>query len=223
MMRIVCHYCTVAAAAVLLLLLCAATPTHAQLRRKRQATTVAGIDAYFQKMDSDNGMVRASHPFDPNGAQVSDPYPWHQTKQFSMPTTEPPEPIEPPDDDQNPTSPPVDMTEECRNADRETVLKEELSDLTDASVLTNFLTPQGMAYQWILNDDNIDACLEPDRARQRYALAVLYYSTSGDGWTDRMGWLSELNECRWARVTCHENGSNRVSALRLGALPADCC
>lgn len=39
------------------------------------------------------------------------------------------------------------------------------------------------------------------RIRQRYVLAVLYYSTGGEGWKNRFGYLNaSLHECDWGGV-----------------------
>jgi hypothetical protein len=61
---------------------------------------------------------------------------------------------------------------------------------------SNASSPQAKAVAWLMNDS---AFHEYDRYRilQRYALAVLYYSTSGELWTNSTGWLSSSNECAW--------------------------
>lgn len=192
-------------------------------RRKTAKTTVAGIEEYFRQVDlkqNGGGMADAQ--------DVLEPYPWDATtattttttRQFSL-NTDPPEPLEPPTDEPalegGPTLSPVDVSEECRDADREESMLEALAELTPESRLRNSVTEQGMAYLWILDADEnaqINACMFPALARQRYALAVFYYATSGDSWTDRDNWLSDEPECQWARVTCHP-GTGRVSALRM--------
>jgi hypothetical protein len=58
---------------------------------------------------------------------------------------------------------------------------------------------------------------------QCQALAALYNSAGGNGWTDRTGWWADLNPCGWAGLGC--NGAN-ISVIRLhennlvGTLPA---
>jgi hypothetical protein len=61
---------------------------------------------------------------------------------------------------------------------------------------SNSTSPQAKALAWLTNDS---AFYEYDSRRvlQRYALAVLYYSTSGELWTNSTGWLSSSNECAW--------------------------
>ena len=178
------------------MLIAVAADNASSLRLKRKTTTVAEIDSFFSKVDSQHGLVKAEN---------IETYPW-TTKQFSM--------------DPGPTGPtlsPVAVTEDCQNVDREEVMLEELSVLTPEAQLTNSVTPQGMAYQWIVNADGaqINPCMDPDRARQRYALAVVYYATGGDSWSDNTNWLEGSNsECQWAKVICHQ-GTMRVSALTL--------
>jgi len=67
------------------------------------------------------------------------------------------------------------------------------------------------------------------RIVQRYAMAVLYFATHGDKWTENEGWLENPDECAWHMSTgpriCDANGQlqklhlNR-NALR-GTLPPD--
>jgi hypothetical protein len=161
---------------------------------------VAEIDSFFNQVDSKHGMVKAEN---------IETYPW-TTKQFSM-DPGPTGPRAPP------TLSPAAVTEDCQNVDREEAMLEELSVLTPEAQLTNSVTPQGMAYQWILNADEaqINPCMDPHRARQRYALAVMYFSTGGDSWIDNTNWLEgSISECQWAKVICHQ-GTMRVSALML--------
>ena len=184
-----------------LILTAVAADNASSLRLKRKTTTVAEIDSFFNQVDSKNGMVKAEN---------IETYPWTTKQQFSMDpvSTEPRAP---------PTLSPVAVTEDCQNVDREEAMLDVLSDLTPKEQLTNSITPQGMAYQWILKADEaqINPCMDPDRARQRYALAVMYYSTGGDSWIDNTNWLEGSNsECQWTKVTCHQ-GTMRIGALML--------
>jgi hypothetical protein len=54
-------------------------------------------------------------------------------------------------------------------------------------------SPQAKAFMW-LRSDSYD---EPYRINQRYALAVLYFSTNGGSWTFASGWMSNTSECTW--------------------------
>jgi len=63
-------------------------------------------------------------------------------------------------------------------------------------------SPQAKALEWILSDPfvaNLTPGVDDNDARiiQRYSLAVFYYSTNGDEWTDKFGWLDSSSECTW--------------------------
>jgi Leucine-rich repeat (LRR) protein len=69
--------------------------------------------------------------------------------------------------------------------------------LPDCSVLNDSETPQGMAFNWLL-DDNAELILMPDDQKiRRYALATIYFALDGSNWTMNDGWLSEADECEW--------------------------
>lgn len=93
--------------------------------------------------------------------------------------------------------------------------------------LSDPLSPQFKALSWLESDANLDY---PDwRKVQRHVLATFYYSTNGDDWLERDGWLMEEHECDWFSSAvdppCDENGvftrlvlfDNNVT----GSLPKD--
>jgi len=57
-------------------------------------------------------------------------------------------------------------------------------------------TPQSDALNWLANNTKIDSYSDKMKI-QRYALATLYYSSSGNGWQYNTGWLSDEDECGW--------------------------
>lgn len=66
--------------------------------------------------------------------------------------------------------------------------------------------------QFIATEDTFG--LEPTkdpRLLERFALAVLYYSTNGAGWTDSFRWLTGADHCNWHQVNC--NAEDRVTKL----------
>mmetsp|Transcript_11278 Transcript_11278/g.18140 ORF Transcript_11278/g.18140 Transcript_11278/m.18140 type:complete len:330 (+) Transcript_11278:1-990(+) len=91
-------------------------------------------------------------------------------------------------------------------------------------------SPQYLATQWIIEDDPDYLCPQDPRLIQRYTLAVFYFSTRGDRWTQcsapsaytpeeiqqanemcmiqvpggqgTNAWLSPGNECAWGGVGC---------------------
>ena len=108
-----------------------------------------------------------------------------------------------------------------------------LSQATDSSLLSQPSSPQAMAANWIIKEDNLAVetfSLDEKRSLlQRYALSVLYFATNGDDWlycsarensecgTSRFPgkkrFLSNASECDWAGVEC---GFGGVSSIRLG-------
>jgi hypothetical protein len=75
--------------------------------------------------------------------------------------------------------------------------------------LQNASSPQSQALEWL--QQGINNTIEENwRLIQRYVLAVLYYSTSGDTWLENANWLSETSECTWYTDAldpiCDENG-----------------
>ena len=81
-------------------------------------------------------------------------------------------------------------------------------------------TPQGRATTWLIGLDERTLCPSDDKLVQRWALAVMYFSTEGDDWfecsaTDVMfcgtsgdflnkePFLSPVNECQWAGIECN--------------------
>lgn len=81
-------------------------------------------------------------------------------------------------------------------------------------------SPQATALAWLMNHTNFDS-FSFNRLIQRYALATIYYSTSGDLWTNSNQWLSDTDECSWYPENSDEGAekcSKDNSFIRL-ALP----
>jgi len=70
--------------------------------------------------------------------------------------------------------------------------------LSGEESLKNKKSPQYLAMDWIVNHDGANMTLtEVDKIIQRYALAVLYYSTQGKSWKHQLKFLSDKNVCEW--------------------------
>jgi len=85
-------------------------------------------------------------------------------------------------------------------------------------------SPQNNAMNWLAHNAMIAKYTNAKKI-QRYALATLYYSTNGDGWKDRTGWLSDDDECiGWYnkgvsdRTACTSEGSLMQLNLRSNSL-----
>ena len=64
------------------------------------------------------------------------------------------------------------------------------------SALDDSFSPQSLAFQWVTSESEFET-LPLDRQQLRFALATLYYSTTGESWTNNAFWLSSVNECFW--------------------------
>lgn len=76
---------------------------------------------------------------------------------------------------------------------------------TVASNLSPTGFPNQQALNWILNVDTAtNSCNNGAvRIRQRYILAAFFYSTSGQTWKAKEGWLSPEDECKaWRGISC---------------------
>lgn len=113
-----------------------------------------------------------------------------------------------------------------------------LSLLTDTSALSSRKSPQYQAAQWLADTDvGTDIPSEPGKADsvlflQRYALATLYFSTSGRNWVFDARFLNKDDSCEWLQrfttksgtfdmgVKCNNEG--HVKEIRLRELYCGC-
>lgn len=87
--------------------------------------------------------------------------------------------------------------------------------LSSKSAIETIGTPQYHAVQWLANVDGGKLNATDKYAMQRYALAVLFYSTAGTDehidpgssgkWIDRTHWMTDTGFCGWQGVFCVEN------------------
>lgn len=117
------------------------------------------------------------------------------------------------------------------------------------AAIETFGTPQNRAFVWLQDDvqaqderqlrkarRNLKEISTFEKTIQRYAMAVFYYSTNGDDWTNNTNWLSfNTSECLWAnQISKNEiqrgsacDGDNRLTILDFeannlqGTLPAE--
>ncbi|CAB9499041.1 Leucine Rich Repeat [Seminavis robusta] len=72
-----------------------------------------------------------------------------------------------------------------------------LLELETPSALEDLESPQFRAFEWLLEDPNLPFYSDA-RARQKFALASLYYATGGETWLDNTSWLNHsIHECEW--------------------------
>jgi hypothetical protein len=148
-----------------------------------------------------------------------------------------------------PTPQPTPPCNQDRNL-RKLLIRVLLNAVSNANAIMTSGTPQNRAFNWIVDQDAKFLCPNDATLQQRYALAVFYYSTRGDGWLDcnaptdfavpgssmaanalcdlepfpnsgSDAWLTPGDECQWGGVVCDENGIVRV--LDLGTFRCSCC
>lgn len=135
---------------------------------------------------------------------------------MSMPTSTAPSPVVAPTKAPTPLTPAPSQPPQpiCSPTNRSDTIIGLLEVITPELDTVTPSSPQGMALNWILNEDDTDPCLDSDSVRQRYALATLFFSTSGASWFNASGWLSMESECSWYGVLCSD--SNDVERFELG-------
>jgi len=75
-----------------------------------------------------------------------------------------------------------------------------LPDFTMAAITASPVSPQALAYEWMLNDPYRSNYTD-QRLYQRFALVTLFYATNGTGWSNNKNWLSyHVHECDWEIV-----------------------
>lgn len=102
-----------------------------------------------------------------------------------------------------------------------------LMDLLHSGLsIQNITSGQYHAAKWITQSDprKLDPSVLTPEFLERFALADLYFSTSGDYWTGSNQWLSEAHHCFWDFVACNEQDSvvsfDASSQGLTGTLPA---
>jgi len=98
-------------------------------------------------------------------------------------------------------------------------------DVSDESALMQPSSPQGRALFWVAHEDEFELASLDDLLLQRYAMAVLYFSTKGDNWAqcsasgdspcdDRAAFLSNSSVCEWGGISCHSS-SGDIGSIKL--------
>ena len=82
--------------------------------------------------------------------------------------------------------------------------------LADYSVLNNPSTPEAKAANWIANEDSFNLEIPQggtmNRFSERWALAVIYFSTGGDQWRYKLNFLQPIDHCDWYDRFVDPNG-----------------
>ena len=81
-------------------------------------------------------------------------------------------------------------------------MKSLLLNVSSKDALNNKGSPQEKAFLWVTTS-SLQPGEDDDQIIQQYILAVFYYTTGGDGWTNSNEWLESSNECDWYSVACN--------------------
>jgi hypothetical protein len=205
-------------AAALLLGAIAVQSQQEGLRRKRRATTVDDIQDLLERLDQDHHALTATVMEGGRLTQaMSMPAPTAPSPTASAPTAQSPTASAPtassptvpaptvPTPSSSPTAAPNLSSAACANLSHTDAMIHTLARMTNATQLNSTTSPQGMAFNWLTNVDPkaVDPCVKPGVARQRYAVAVFFYATGGDFWTNRTNWMTGKDECFWYGLTCN--------------------
>lgn len=138
---------------------------------------------------------------------------------MSMPNRPPTGPDSPPTRQPTPGPPPTTLppTGDClQGRTREEYVFDVLVEVTPAEILNDDATPQGMAFDYLANDDPYleNPCVS-NTIEQRYGLTTMYYALSGPGWQDSQGWLGDEQECLWFGIDCLGGNPNVVTRVTL--------
>ena len=95
-------------------------------------------------------------------------------------------------------------------------IREYFYNLQGSDTFSDSSTPQARALSFILRtESNLNT--DDWRLKQRYILAVLYYSTDGPNWPNRpngaMWDMNSVNECSRTGITC--GGGHHVTQIEL--------
>ena len=107
---------------------------------------------------------------------------------------------------------------------RNQLIMDKIAELSGREAFDDPKDPIYLATVWLVQGDSMYVCPDDPSLIQRYALALLYYSTNGDDWNrcsrsqtkpcPGANFLTGFNECLWGGVTC--DGQGRVTNINLG-------
>lgn len=103
---------------------------------------------------------------------------------------------------------------------RKVRIANEVTTIAQGDVKDQY-SPQGRAMAWMLGENNtqMDVPRDSELIKQRFTLAVLFYSTGGDSsWTETGNFLSADHVCEWSEQQVGCDDKNEVTELNLGEL-----
>ena len=77
-----------------------------------------------------------------------------------------------------------------------------LASISGIEVIIDYKSPQYQAACWLINDDLQSLDASSPFLVQRCILALIYRSTNGQNWINRLSFMSGKKECDWGGVSC---------------------
>lgn len=72
-------------------------------------------------------------------------------------------------------------------------------------------SPAEKALEWLINTDiDTNACDGIHDIIERYVLALFYFSTNGNSWTQSTNWLGPIEQCSWYGIICADGPVNGI-------------
>jgi len=90
---------------------------------------------------------------------------------------------------------------------------DELSKLSDLSLLQDVNASQYKSACWLVYDDKLQMESNAKSLFQRYILGLIYESTNGGQWTNTLSFMESSDECEWDAIQCDDDG--HVTKLNL--------
>ena len=191
--------------------------------------------------------TKAPSPPTPTPPTPTPPTPTPPTP--TPPTPTPPTPTPPTPTPPTPTPPtPTPSPTDCCGlppGTRRQQLFDLFSDVSNPEDITATGTPQNLAFEWLVEDDEYCVCPNNPKAVQRYVMAVYYYSTDGDQWVNcgadsavclpngtfnngietsgcypgaEARWLSNVTECQWCGGLCEAANNTCITKIDVGKI-----
>lgn len=142
-----------------------------------------------------------------------------------FPTSSPTTPLPTSLPTSSPTFPPTSLADILRRID----MTNAAIDISGESAIGDITSPQRMALEWMILDDDLQLNADSLNFIQRYSLSTLYFATTNnalDSWTkcgpdsilsfceiDSLRFLSSFDECGWSGITC--NADNEITRIKL--------
>lgn len=100
---------------------------------------------------------------------------------------------------------------------RKVRIANEITTIAQGDVKNQY-SPQGLAMAWMLGENNtqMDVPRDSELIKQRFTLAVLFYSTGGESsWTETGNFLSADHVCEWSEQQVGCDDKDEVTELNL--------